>query len=490
MEEVSNVTNKRKIDLRVFGTVLAFLSLEVLAFIGFNLGHSFLLFAILSLVLAGLLVGATFRQIKKDGITTYLFFLFPLVIFGILTALNGFNYYSIGAIGTAQSIFVPIGLLGVGLSGFLSSYLKQFKIKYALLVVYCSLGLFVLINLLITMIYYVPFYTLIYRDYYIFYDGRPSPVSVGNIAYMLYGFKFKEVSLLYWSLYPSILMTAVIPLFFIKFKENKREFLIYAGLAFIAFLSLLFTISKITLVTDLVLILGIALIIVGAKFKGSRSILNVMMITVGVIALAFILVLFVNAQTNWGFTSGIRGIISGNGLLDRVFNNNRYSSAVSTVFQDLFSTFKLFGCPVGGIFSDYPNNVPQILSNMWLFDNLMSSGLFGAFFFLGALIIGIRRLFKYLNKGTDEDYVRFTIAGLVLGFLVISMILFDAYPLIYSEKMAPFYTVAPLLLCVFFLGYAFNHTLQLEPTKQEIELEEKTKLEYPEEEAGNDEISI
>ncbi len=490
MEEVSNVTNKRKIDLRVFGTVLAFLSLEVLAFIGFNLGHSFLLFAILSLVLAGLLVGATFRQIKKDGMTTYLFFLFPLVIFGILTALNGFNYYSIGAIGTAQSIFVPIGLLGVGLAGFLSSYLKQFKIKYALLVVYCSLGLFVLINLLITMIYYVPFYTLIYRDYYIFYDGRPSPVSVGNIAYMLYGFKFKEVSLLYWSLYPSILMTAVIPLFFIKFKENKREFLIYAGLAFIAFLSLLFTISKITLVTDLVLILGIALIIVGAKFKGSRSILNVMMITVGVIALAFILVLFVNAQTNWGFTSGIRGIISGNGLLDRVFNNNRYSSAVSTVFQDLFSTFKLFGCPVGGIFSDYPNNVPQILSNMWLFDNLMSSGLFGAFFFLGALIIGIRRLFKYLNKGTDEDYVRFTIAGLVLGFLVISMILFDAYPLIYSEKMAPFYTVAPLLLCVFFLGYAFNHTLQLEPNKQEIELEEKARLEYPEEEAGNDEISI
>ena len=490
MEEVSNVTNKRKIDLRVFGTVLAFLSLEVLAFIGFNLGHSFLLFAILSLVLAGLLVGATFRQIKKDGITTYLFFLFPLVIFGILTALNGFNYYSIGAIGTAQSIFVPIGLLGVGLSGFLSSYLKQFKIKYALLVVYCSLGLFVLINLLITMIYYVPFYTLIYRDYYIFYDGRPSPVSVGNIAYMLYGFKFKEVSLLYWSLYPSILMTSVIPLFFIKFKENKREFLIYAGLAFIAFISLLFTISKITLITDLVLILGIALIIVGAKFKGSRSILNVMMITIGVIALAFILVLFVNAQTNWGFTSGIRGIISGNGLLDRVFNKNRYSSAVSTVFQDLFSTFKLFGCPVGGIFSDYPNNVPQILSNMWLFDNLMSSGLFGAFFFLGALIIGIRRLFKYLNKGTDEDYVRFTIAGLVLGFLVISMILFDAYPLIYSEKMAPFYTVAPLLLCVFFLGYAFNHTLQLEPNKQEIELEEKARLEYPEEEAGNDEISI
>ena len=147
-------TNNRKFDLRDYGTVLAFLSLEVLAFIGFNLGHSFLLFAILSLVLAGLLVAVTFRQIKKDGLTTYLFFLFPLVIFGLLTALNGFNYYSIGAIGLAPSIFVPIGFLGIGLSGFLTSYLKQFKIKYALLVIYCSLGLFVLINLLITMIYW------------------------------------------------------------------------------------------------------------------------------------------------------------------------------------------------------------------------------------------------------------------------------------------------------------------------------------------------
>ena len=490
MEEVSKQTTKRKFDLRDYGTVLAFLSLEVLAFIGFNLGHSFLLFAILSLVLAGLLVAVTFRQIKKDGLTTYLFFLFPLVIFGLLTALNGFNYYSIGAIGTANSVFVPIAFLGIGLSGFLTSYLKQFKIKYALLVIYCSLGLFVLINLLITMIYYVPFYTLIYRDYYIFYDGRPSPVSIGEMAYMLYGFRFREVSLFYWSLYPSILMTAVIPLFFIKFKENKREFLIYAGLAFIAFLSLLFTISKITLVTDLVLILGIALIIVGAKFKNARSILNVMMITLGAIALVVILVMFVNAQSSWGFTSGLRGIISSNHLLDRVFNNNRYSAAVDVIFQDLFTSFKLFGCPVGGIFSDYPNNVPQILSGIWLFDNLMSSGLFGSFFFMAALVIGIRRLFKYLNKGTDEEYIRFLIAGFVLGFLVISLILFDAYPLIYSENMAPFYIVAPLLIVVFLLGYTFNHTLQLEPVKKEIVPEEKADIEIQVEEASNDEISI
>ena len=491
MEQQANKTTARKFDFRDYGTVLGFLCLEVLAFIGFSLGHSFLLFAIISLVLAILLVVVTFRQIKKDGLTTYLFFLFPLVIFGLLTALNGFNYYSIGAIGIAQSVFVPLGLLGIGLSGFLSSYLKQFKIKYALLVTYCALGLFVLINLFITMIYYVPFYTIIYSNYYIFYNGHPSPVTIGDMAYMLYGFQLKEVSLLYWSLYPSILLTAVIPLFFIRFKENKREFLIYAGLSLLAFISLLFTISKMTLITDLILVLGIAIIIIGAKFKSTRSILNVMMITIGVILLLLILILFINAQTSWGFTSGIRNAISGNSMLNRLFNTNRFVSPIDTIFQDLFTTFKLFGCPVGGSFSDYPNNVPQILSNMWLFDNLMSSGLFGALFFLAGLIIGIRRLFKYLNKGTDEDYVRFTIAGFVLGFLVISLLLFDAYPLIYSDSMLPFYTVAPLLICIFFLGYAFNNTLQLEPSAKEKELEIKTKEELVKEEVdNNEEISI
>ena len=480
MEMEASQTQKRKFDFKDYGTVIGFLCLEVLAFIGFNLGHSFLLFAILSLVLAGLLVAVTFRQIKKDGITTYLFFLFPLVIFGILTALNGFNYYSIGAIGTAQSIFVPIGLLGIGLSGFLTSYLKQFKIKYALLVTYVALGIFVLINLFITMIYYVPFYPLKYANYYIFYNGKPSPVSIGSMAYMLYGFQLKEVSLTYWTLYPSILLTAVIPLFFLKYKENKKEFLIYAGLSFLAFIALLFTMSRITLVSDLILVLGIALIIVGAKFKGTRSILNVTMITLGVIMLVVLLVMFVNAQTNWGFTSGIRNAISGNSLLNRLFNTNRFAKPIDTIFQDLFTTFKLFGCPVGGSFLDYPNSVAQVLSNMWLFDNLMSSGLFGAFFFLAGLVIGIRRLFKYLNKGTDEDYVKYLIAGLVLGFLVISLILFDNYPVIYSDKMAPFYTSAPLMLCIFFLGYTFNHTLGLEVKPQKeanLELEKETIIE-------------
>ena len=468
---------KRKLNFESYAVVVGFLCLEVLAFVSFYLGHSFILYGILSIVLALLLLLVTFKQINKDGIATYAFFLFPLFVFGLLTALSGFNYASIGAIGVAESVFVPITLTFFALSGFLSSYIAKFKIKYALLVIYIALGLFVLINSFITMIYYVPFYTIIYKNSYIFYEGKPSEVPIGSMAYMLFGFKVESVTLTYWTLFPSLLFTAVIPLFFIKPKENKREFIIYAVLSFIAFLSLLFTISRATLITDLILVLGIALIVVAAKIKNTRPTLNIMMMTLGIILLVLILIMFINAQTNWGFTSGIRNAIAGNSLMNRLFNTNRIATPIKTILQDLFTSYKLFGCVVGS----YEFGTVQVVCDRWLFDNLMSSGLFGSLFFMAALVIGIRRLFKYLKEGKDEEYLRFLCAGFILGFLVMSLVCFDNTPLVnYSEKLFPFFTCAPLLIVVFLLSYSFNETLQLK--EKPIEQQEEIKQEEREDE--------
>ena len=485
--EIESTEKKRKINFKDYGTVMGFLSFEVLAFISFYLGHSFLLYGILSTVLGILLLLVTFRQIKKDGITTYLFFLFPLAMFGILTALNGFSYYSIGAIGYASGIFVPIAFLFIGLAGFLTSYIQTFKIKYALLVIYVALGLFVLINLFITMIYYVPFYTIKYQNSYIFYDGKPSSVPIGKMAYMLYGFSVKEVHLAYWELFPSVLLTSVIPLFFLKFKENKVEFLIYLSLAFIAFLSLLFTINKFNLLSDIVLFLGIAIIVVPAKFIKSRQVVNVMMTTLGVLLVLGLTIVFINAQTSWGFTSGLRNALAGNALLNRLFNTNRFASPIDVVFQDMFARFKLFGCPVGGSILDYPNGVAQRLSNFWLVDNLMSSGLFGAIFFLASLVIGVRRLFKYIKDVKEDDYIKFGITGFVLGFLVMALMVYHNYPLINYDSMSPFYTAAPLLVVIFLLSYTFNKSLLC---KQEEIAEEKPSEELPKEEENQDEEII
>ena len=472
--------SKKKFNFESYGVVVGFLCLEVLAFLSFYLAHSFILYGILSIVLAGLLLLVTFRQINKDGIATYAFFLFPIFVFGLLTALSSFNQQSVGAIGVAESVFVPISLTFFALAGFLSSYIKKFNIRLCLLVIYVALGLFVLINFIVTMVYYVPFYTIKYSDYYIVYNGQPSSVPIGSMAYMLFGFSIEEVHLTYWTLFPSLLFTSVIQLFFIKYKENKRDFLIYAGLSLLAFFSLLFTISKSTLISDLILIMGITVIIIAAKIKKSHSILNVMMTTLGIIALVALIVMFLNAQKNWGGVASLRNTISGNRVFNRLFNTNRYVQSVNTIFQDLFSSFKLFGCPVGGAAYDYPNDVKQVLSGIWLFDNLMSSGLFGALFFMAGLVIGIRRLFKYIASANEDDGIKYTILAFVLGFFAIALFSFEAYPLINANKMFPIYTCAQLLVALFLLGYTFNKTLTKKEENKPLEISNENNQEVKE----------
>ena len=470
--ENSENTKKKKFDLTSYGIVVGFLAMEVLAFFSFYLGHSFILYGILSAVLAVLLILVTLRQINKDGIATFAFFLFPLFVFGLLTALSPFNASSLGKISTAETVFIPIALTFIALSGFLTGYIEKFNIKMTLLIIYGALALFVLINLIITMVYYVPFYTIIYKNSYIFYEGKPSALPIGKMAYMLFGFKATEVKIEYWSFFPSMLLTAVIPLFFIKYKENRRDFILYAVMAGIAFLSLLFTISRITLISDIILVLGIAIIVIAGKFIKSRPVLNVIMISIGIIALLFITIMFFIAQD---LSSGFAKIFTSNSFLNRLFVANGLSNRIILVFQDLLNAkygfFKLFGAAVDVMsFEPFypPNGVIQKLSGFWMFDNIITSGLFGAIFFMFALVLGVRRLFIYIGRFKEDDSVKYTIAGYTLGFLVISLLLLEVRPLVNSDRMFPFFISAPLLVVIFLLSYVFNKTLSLPKKSKEV----------------------
>ena len=470
-EEINqqNVSNK-KLNLASYGIVVGFLSLEVLAFVSFCLGQSFLLYGILSIVLAVLLLLVTFRQINKDGIATYAFFIFPILVFGLLTALSVFNRNSIGVIPLSNTIFVPITLTFFSLAGFLCGYVNGFKLKTALLVIYSALGIFVLINFLLTMVYYVPFYTLLYKNSYIVYNGKPSVVPIGSMAYMLFGFQIMEVSIEYWSLFPSLLLTACVPLFFISPKQNRRDFIIYAVLTGIAFISLLFTISKITLLSDFVLLVGIAAIVVVGKVKESRGFINGMLIGIGALMLLVFIILFLNAQSEWGFLNGFRSLLNKNSYIARIFTSNRYSSKIIVVFQDILTGNKIFGIQHGAEYiTDSGVIVEQSLSDIWLVDNLMTSGLFGALFFMGALVIGIRRMFIYFKRGDDELYLKLMVFAYVLGFLVISLILYDYTPLINSDRLYPFFISAPLLICLFLISYCFNKSFTPVIKKEAVE---------------------
>lgn len=462
---------KKKFNFASYGAVVAFLCLEILAFISFNLGHSFVLYGSLSLALGLILLLVTFRQIKMDGISSFAFFLFPILIYGVLTALSTFSRYSLGYLSTAEVVFIPIALTFISLAGYLTSFIERFKIRNALIVIYGALAIFVAINLLVTMIYYKPFYTLIYQNSYTFYAGRPSVAPIGTMAYMLYGFSFVEVSVDYWSFFPSILLTAVIPLFFMKYKDNKKEFILYIIFTVIAFLSLLFTITKFTLLCDLVLILGIVSIILCGKFMKVRKVIDWLVIIVLGLALIVIVLLFI--MTN-GWGNGLKNILSKSVLLNKIFISNRFATNFSTIMKDMFSSWKIFGCYIGDQSYNYPNFESQIVSNSWLFDNIMSSGIFGAIFFLLAIVIGIRRMFKYYQNSDDSLANKLSIFGFVLATLVIGVINYDVTPLINSDSLSPFYTSSPLLISLFLISYCFAKSNKLGEKKEATKKEDDT----------------
>ncbi|MDY4848645.1 MAG: hypothetical protein SO176_00060 [Bacilli bacterium] len=460
--------NQTKPQNRIFkwGSVFGFLGLEILCFVSFYLGHSFILYSCFFAALVLLFVVIFFKELKLEGFSSFAFFLFPLFIFGLLTALSTYTSHSIGKIGVVEGAFIPIGLSFAALAGYLLSNIQNFKIKNVLLVIYASLGAFVLINLLITMIYFVPFYTIIYRNSYIFYDGKPSSVPIGRMAYMLFGLSISEVSIEYFTLFPSVLLTSVIPLFFLKYRQNKREFLIYLVCSIIAGITLLFTITKWTLITDIILIIGIVIIICAGKYTKFAKIMNKVMTVAFIVLFLVILLMFFNSQS-WSFVTPIRNVIANNSLLNRVFNTNRYSVNINAILNDLFVSWKLFGVPIGYESFEYANFVSQEVSNVWLFDNLLASGIFGSIFFLLAIIVGVRYLFKYFVVSDDQLPYKMGIFGYVLGFLVISLLVYDNRPLINSSALSPIFTSSMMLITIFLLGFVFKKS-QVADTKENI----------------------
>ena len=487
MEEENLTPKTKKFDLASYGTVVGFLCMEVLAFISFYLGQSFLLYGILSVVLAILLILVTLKQIKKEGLASYAFLLFPLLVFGLLTALSNFNEMkSESHLELIDIIFVPITLTFISGAGFFSAHIKQFNMKTAIMVVYIALGAYVLINLFVTMIYYVPFYTLIYKNSYIFYDGKPSVVPIGKMAYALFGFRVLEVSIEYWTLFPSLLLTACIPLFFLSPKKNTRAFVIYSVLTFVAALSLLFTISKYTLLTDFVLLGGIAIIVIIGKIKKSHQLINGMFIGLGALLLITFIIIFLVAQKDWTFLNGLRSLISGNSILNRLFIGNRFANGMASILDNLFSAEKIFGFPV----EFFTGRSTYHFSNIWIVDIFATSGLFGFIFFMFAFVVGIRRMFKYFTYGRDDHYVKLLIFGYVLGFLVMSLLLLDVTPLInYDATIFPFFIVAPFLICLFLISYCFNKSIidkNVEIKVVDVQVKEVEEVEVKEGE--NDEV--
>ena len=424
--------------------ILSFLVLEVLAFVGFSLGSSFPLYAIVGIATFCLILFLTNVQLKKEGLTSFATFLIPLFIFGLLCVVSGFSGY----FDMTTNIFIPISFLAFSGIGYFATQFKEFKLKNALLVIYSSIALLTLISYFYNMIQFVPFYTIIYRNSYIVYDGLPSSVAIGKMAYMLVGFSFKEVLVEHFAIFPSLLLTAGACLFFINPKKSPKIFALYTSFAVFGAIVLITMPTIMTLISTFMIACATLVLVLYLKGEISKKIIKYGAIGVGALLAVLFLVAFLNAN-------GYLPFVASNPLLNKIFNSNRLAIPFNFILSHVLNVFGFFGNHFG-YFYEHGVQGHIGLSNSWLFDNFVYAGILGWVLFLVAVFFAGKSIVKFINSDEENKMEKALLVAFVLGFGLYAIFSYESQPYVNYSNFTPYYMSGPFLICLFLIGYTFK----------------------------------
>lgn len=433
--------------LSKYSEVLVFFVLELFAFLGFSFANSFILYALISVILFIFAILFSYDSLKKekeDGLF-FLIFLIPFFLFILLTVCSRFSLNQIDAF---TNVLTFVGLLCfVGL-GYLSKYIEKFNLKYVFLVIYGALFLLVLISFIYSMVCYIPFYTWIYEGKYIYYDGERS--TIYDTIKFLMGFEFNDVSIQHFQLYGTMLFSSVIGLKYISFKKEKKLFIAYLCFAILGLVSILFTINKVNLIT-FILAIGVIIFLIFVK-KNYLALRISIYVILGMLGVLFI-IFFLNAQSSWDFVKGLQNLISSNFILDKLFNNNRLSIVYKQALDGLLSFEKIFG--------DSRNIYEIVPTGSWLFDTMITSGLFGAISFICFVVFSIISIVRYNKISKDSELTKSLINSFVMMFFVYSLFAFDMQPYSHYLNIIPMVQNPMFLIVVFLIGYTFTSKKKL-----------------------------
>lgn len=454
MNEEQNIGAKKKLDLAAFGKALAFFAMEILAIVAFSLGNSFVFYSIAGLVLVAISVVITRKQITKDGISSFAFILFPIFVYGVLSALSYMRIDPYFDLQNGLVAFVPFGLAAFSAAAYFLSLNKEFKIKNALIVIYSAVAILTLINLFATLIDFGFFHTIIFKGKYLYYDGKISECGIQDMAMGLMGFKMSEISIRFFSMMPTVLVSAFIPLFFINRKENRKSFILYLCFGLIGLIALILMPNVWTLLTDILVVIVLAVFILMLYFKSASKIVKNISIVIGVIVLLGLIFVTINAQTNAsGIFASIKDSVKGNAILNKLFNDNRFIIPINCSLDGLFSTDRILGTPIHTYTYTYKTGL--LVTGSWLFDSIYSSGLFGLAFLVFIIAIGIRRMVFYYRNSDDVKEDKVTVIAFVITFLTYTLVNFDMTPYVFKSNVIPMYENGLFLIVIFLLSYCF-----------------------------------
>jgi len=439
-------------NLSKYAVVASFLALEVFAFIAFSFGNSFLLFGILSFALLFVVLLFSFKEIKSDGFTKYALFLFPLFIYVLLTGLGIYSkaHIQLGDFSTAEVVFVPIGILSIALCAYILSLNKTFKLKYFLIVIYAALTLLVFINLMSNIVNFGAFHTLKYKNYYMYYGGQRSEVSLSNMAYALQGFRFIEVQLSYYNMFPLLLLSSSFVFINLKYKEHKKTYLSYLLFNVIALLSLILVPSKIGLIYIALVAVIDLVIILWNRYKSIHKPLTIILkIFIALMGIGLFLVIL----NNQSFAGKFSSFIKNNAFLNKLFNTNSFMQSYNPMVYNIFCSDRFLG--FYNIFLASAVESLGTLTGNWLFDNFMTSGVIGNAAFIFLIVVGLKRFAKYKTEDKESWAIKNTLLVFSLIFLIYTFLSYNGEYGIFYSIVRPFYMTAPFMIFIFILSYVF-----------------------------------
>ena len=444
-----------------YSAAITFLAFEFFALIAFNYSGSFVLFGALSLSLCVLLIIFNIGEIKAKGLSSVALFFIPLFLFTLLTAVGNYNLVHtkvFGHFSWAETVFIPLGILPMAFVGYLLSIDKNFKIKTFLTVVYSALAVYVLINFMYNIINFGAFYPVIYKGYYMYYSGVRSQMPVNEFAYVLEGFKFIEVKMAHYVLYPLILLSSSVMLLYTSPKSEKGLFFTYLAFTLLAVISLTFIPSLLSLGGIAVVAVLLLFIYFGKRYLKARKAFAYILFIVLLLVAAFYLFYVIVAATglNQSFT----------GFLSKIFVTNKYSQRVNPILVNLFTKDKFlgfFGNVVG------TNIVDEVsLSGFFIFDTFMTSGVIGALAIFLFIFLGFKAFKKYFHLHQDEFRLQATLLMFLIVFIGYSAFFNEGEYALYYSLYKPIYLTSPFMISIFILSYVISKSRVNVETKKEI----------------------
>ena len=364
----------------------------------------------------------------------------------------------------AETIFIPLGLLPMAFNGYMLSIDKHFKIKTFVLVIFSALAVYVLINLVYNLISFGAFYPIFYKGYYMYYNGIKSDIPVNEFAYALEGFKFIEVKMSHYVLHPLLLLSSSVMLLYASPRKEKGYFYTFLVFTLLAVLSLVLVPSILSLAGIIVVAFLLLVIYIGKRYVKSRTALKYILYIFLVLFIGFYLFYVIAVAT--GMSESFKGI------MDRVFNSNRFSREINPILTNLFSGDKFLGFATNTIPPASPGLKPTVeevyLSGFFIFDSFMTSGVIGALAIFIFIFLGFKSFKPYFKSHSDDFRYQALLFLFVLVFVGYSAFFNNGDYALYYKLYKPIHLSAPFMIIVFIFSYVIckTHMNKVEEVKE------------------------